>query len=103
MQAQTVQVSGAKPTFAKPASSDTVPRRTVLIVKNDSAASVDVTFLTEGQLPTGDDYPDKVYSVPASGEVWLPVLREYDRKDGTDPKVTFSATTSVTAAAVALR
>lgn len=103
MQAQTVKLAGTKPTFAKPAASDTVPRNSVLIVKNESASSVDVTFLTEGQLPTGDDFPDKVYSVAAAGEVWLPVLREYDRKDGTDPQVTFSATTSVTAAAVTLR
>jgi hypothetical protein len=103
MQLQTVKRAGTKPTFAKPTSSDTAPVGSALIVKNDSAGSIDVTLITEGVLPTGDDYPDKVYTVAAAGEVWIPVLREYQPAAGGDAAVTFSATTSVTAACVSTK
>lgn len=103
MQQQTVQLSGAKPTFSKPALADTVPVHSALIVKNDSAADITVTLVTEGKLGTGDDYPDKVYTVTVGGESWIPVIRDYIPADGSAPKVNFSATTSVTAAAVAIR
>lgn len=102
MQVQTVKLAGTKPTFAKPASSDTAPVKSTLIVVNDSAASIDVTLTTHGNLPTGDAYPDKVYSVAAAGEAWIPVLRDYQPVDGGPATVGFSATTSVTAACVSL-
>lgn len=103
MQAQKTSVSGAAPTFAEPALDDTAPLGSTLIVRNDSAGSVTVTLTTHGQLPTGDDFPDKVYTVAAAGEAWIPVtLSTYRPADGGDPPVAFSAVTSVTAACVTL-
>lgn len=102
MLAQKVVVAGTAPTFAAPTASDTVPMGSLLVVKNGSAAAITVTVVTVGNLPTGDDYPDKAYSVAASGERWIPVLEEaYRKTDGSgNAAVTFSATASVTAAAI---
>lgn len=101
MLVQKIGLSGAAPTFAAPAASDKVPVGSTLIVKNGSAASVTVTLVTPGTLATGDAYPDKSYTVAAGGEAWIPVLVEY-RASSASPgaPVTFSATASVTTAAV---
>jgi hypothetical protein len=92
-------LAGSAPTFTTPLSADTVEVGTLLIVKNGSGASINVTFDTPGSLPTGDAYPDKVYAVPAAGERWIPVLADY-RQPGGLANVAFSATASVTAAAI---
>lgn len=92
-------LAGTAPTFAAPASADTVEVGTLLIVKNASGASINVTFDTPGNLPTGDAYPDKVYAVPAAQERWIPVLTDYRQPSGL-ANVAFSATASVTAAAI---
>lgn len=75
----------------------------LLVVKNGAAASITVTIATTGSLPTGDDYPDKAYTVAASGERWIPVNQEaYRNTDGSGTAtVTFSSVASVTAAAIA--
>lgn len=103
MLAQKVVVAGTAPTFSAPTLSDTVPMGSLLVVKNGSASSITVTIATVGNLPTGDDYPDKVYTVAASGERWILVKEEaYRKADGSgNAGVTFSAITSVTAAAIA--
>lgn len=103
MQAQNV-VNGSAPVFAAPTASDTVPIGSVLIVKNGSASAVTVTVVTPGNLATGDAFPDKTFSVAASGEAWIRVnLAAYrDTTDSAVARVTFSAVASVTAAAVAL-
>jgi hypothetical protein len=95
-------IAGTAPTFAAPAASETVPVGTLLVVKNASAASVNVTLVTPGTLATGDAYPDKVYAVPAGQELWIPVLGEYMDPVSRVASVTFSATASVTAAAIVL-
>ena len=93
-------LAGTAPTFAAPAASDTVTVGSTLVVKNASASSINVTLITPGTLETGDAYPDKVYAVPAAQERWIPVLGVYlDPATGT-AAVTFSATASVTAAAI---
>lgn len=93
-------ISGAAPAFAAPAASDTVPIGSTLIVKNGSASSITVTMVTPGTLPTGDAYPDKAYTVAAGGEAWIPVRSEYRDPVTGVASVTFSATASVTAAAI---
>lgn len=94
------KLDGTAPTFAAPLSADTAAVGTVLIVKNASAGAITVTMVTPGTLETGDAYPDKAYSVPAGAERWIPVLKAYlDPATGL-AAVTFSATASVTAAAV---
>lgn len=92
---------GTPPTFAAPAASDTVQVGSTLIVKNASAAAITVTLVTPGNLGTGDAYPDKVYTVPATtGELWIPVYEDYRDPVTGVAAVTFSAVTSVTAAAI---
>jgi hypothetical protein len=94
-------IAGTPPTFAAPSASDTVQVGSTLIVKNGSGASITVTMATPGSLPTGDAYPDKAYTVVAGAEAWIPVLPEYRNTAGV-AAVTFSAVTSVTAAAISL-
>lgn len=96
---QMPRLDGTGPTYTAPAASETVEMGMVLIVKNGSAASINVTLDTPGNLPTGDAYPDKVYAVPAGAERWIPILRDYRQPSGL-ATVTFSATASVTVAAV---
>ena len=91
-------LAGTAPTFSTPAASETAEIGMMLIVKNGSAASITVTMATPNNLPTGDDYPDKVYTVAAGAERWIPVLPEYRQSTGL-ATVTFSATASVTVAA----
>lgn len=92
-------VVGNPPNYTAPAASETVEIGTLLIVKNASAGSVNVTCVTVDNLATGDAYPDKVYAVPAGEERWIPVLPDYRQPNGL-ATVTFSATASVTVAAI---
>jgi hypothetical protein len=92
-------LAGTAPTFSAPLSADTVEVGTILIVKNGSGASVNVTLDTPGNLNTGDAYPDKVYAVPAAGERWIPILPDYRQPSGL-ANVAFAATASVTTAAI---
>ncbi len=92
-------IAGTAPTFAAPLSADTVEVGTILIVKNASGASINVTLDTPGNLGTGDAYPDKVYAVAAAGEKWIPILTDYRQATGL-ANVAFSATASVTVAAL---
>lgn len=93
--------AGTAPVYAAPAASDTVQVGSTLIVKNASAAAITVTLVTPGNLPTGSDYPDKTYTVPATtGEVWIPVYEDYRNPTTGVAAVTFSAVASVTAAAI---
>ena len=95
----TPSLAGTAPTFTAPAATETVETGALLIVKNGSASSINVTFDTPGTLPTGDAYPDKVYAVPAGQERWIPVLPDYRQASGL-ANVAFSATASVTVAAI---
>jgi len=92
-------LTGTPPTFGAVAASETVEVNTLLIVKNASAASINVTLVTPGTLGTGDAYPDKVIAVPAAQERWIPVLPDYQAPGGL-ATVNFSATATVTAAAI---
>lgn len=93
-------IAGTAPVFAAPLASDTVEIGSTLIVKNTSAAAITVTLVTPATLGTGDAYPDKVYTVPATnGELWIPVLRDYKGSNGL-ATVNFSATAGVTAASI---
>lgn len=93
-------VAGTPPTYGAAAAGDTVRPGTTLVVKNGSASSITATLVTPGNLRTGDAYPDKQYTVAAGAEAWIPVLSDYaDPTDGL-ARVNWSATTSVTRAAV---
>jgi len=92
-------LAGTPPVFAAPSLSDTAQVGSTLVVKNGSAGAVTVTMVTPGNLPTGDAYPDKAYTVAAGAEAWIPVLSEYRNTAGV-AAVTFSAVASVTAASI---
>lgn len=98
----TVSVAGTGPTFAPAAAGDTAPigDRLWLEVRNGAGASMTVTLAAHRQLEYGGALPDKVYTVPASGEVRVPLLAAYT--DGTDglAHITYSSTTTVTRAVV---
>lgn len=99
----TPSVAGTAPTFAAAASGDTARCGSGywLVAKNTNIASRTVTITVPGNLPTGDAYPDKVYTLAAdTGEVWVPLLREYaDPADG-EAHLAWSATAGVTRAVV---
>ena len=102
--AQTVPaLAGTAPTFAAPSASDTAPVGSVLVVKNGGGSSINVTLTTPALLATGDAYPDRVIAVPAGAERWIPVLEEYRDPSTGSAAVAFSATASVTAAALSFR
>jgi len=96
---------GTAPTFGNAAANDTaeVGVGLWLIVKNASAGEVDFTIATPGLLTTGDAYPDKVYTVAAGAEAWVPLIADY--RDPTDgyAHITWESTTSVTRAVVRMR
>lgn len=92
-------LAGTPPTFTAPVTSDTAQVGSTLIVKNASAGAITVTMVTPGNLPTGDAYPDKAYTVGVGAEAWIPVLSEYRNTAGV-AAVTFSAVASVTAASI---
>ncbi len=104
---QTIGVSGAAPSFAAAASGDTAEigdgKHFYLEVKNTNAATRDVTIaVTTGtKLNTGATYPDRTYTVAANtGELRIPLVKEY--RDATDglAHITWSATSGVTRAVV---
>lgn len=102
--AQTVPVvAGTAPTFAAPLASDTAPVGSVLVVKNGSGSSINVTLSTPATLATGDAYPDRVVAVPAGAERWIPVLEEYRDPTTGLAAVAFSSVTSVMVAALSFR
>lgn len=97
---QTVpSIAGTPPTYTAPAASETAEVGMILIVKNGSASSINVTCVTLDNLATGDAYPDKVYAVAAGAERWIPILPEYRQANGL-ATINFSATASVTVAAI---
>lgn len=95
--------TGAAPAFAAAAAGDTAEcdPANVLIVKNGSAGSINVTVATPGNLPTGDAYPDKVYAVAAGAERWIPLVDAFrDPAQNGQAVISYSATASVTRAVV---
>jgi hypothetical protein len=97
-------IAGTAPDYDPAASGDTaeVGPGLWLIVKN-GGSSMTATLATPGNVVTGDAIPDKVYTVPGSGEAWIPLLEAY--RDATDQyaHITWSTLTSVTRAVVRVR
>lgn len=92
-------LAGTPPTFAVPNASEQVEVGNILIVKNGSASSINVTLVTPGTLGTGDAYPDKVIAVAAGAERWIPLLSDYQQAGGL-ATVNFSATAGISAAVI---
>jgi hypothetical protein len=78
------------------------PIGAVVVIRNGSGAPITVTFVTPGNLPNGDAYPDHTVSVPATtGERWIKLGPEYVNATG-QCDVTYSGVTSLTMAVVSL-
>lgn len=96
-------IAGGKPTFAAAAANDTARCGDgyYLIVRNGAGSSMTVTITVPGNLPTGDAYPDKVYTVAATtGEEWIPLLPVYTDPTDRLAHIAYSSTTTVTRALV---
>lgn len=112
MMVQSVKNDGTPPTFDPVTASDSMPfsPESTLIVRNASAAPVDITLVTPGNLGTGDEYPDKVVTCDAGTgttnevptEVWIPIAKDYVDPQTGQITVEYSAQTDVSAALVAL-
>lgn len=95
--------AGTKPTFVAASSSDTAPtgsgHNTFAVYKNAGALPVTLTVTAPGTNSYGEPNPDPTYTIGATtGEVWVPLHREYD-VDGLTT-LALSGTTSVTVAIV---
>lgn len=101
---QTLSVGGTAPTYAAAgASGDTAPVGSglVLHVKNDSAAAVTVTLVTPGAFK-GLAVADAAPSVPAGGDVFVPLDVIYRDPTTKRAAVSYSATASVNVAVLQL-
>lgn len=90
--------AGATPTYnTASAGGDKIqqPEGDIIIVRNGGGSSINMTLVTPGTLPNGDQYPDKVIAVPAGGERWVLLGPEYTDSNQ-QCSITWSATTSVT-------
>ena len=102
---QHITDAGTKPTFGAASTSDTAQigsgLNTFLVYKNGSASPVDITVVAPGNTEYGVAMPDKVVSVAASGEAWIPLRKDYDDATGL-ATITMADATSVTVALVRL-
>ena len=99
---QRITTNGTAPTFGAAQSGDTAETgpRVFMVVRNaDAVDPRTVTIAGQGDLETGDPYPDKEYTVPAEGEVWIPLLPVYRNEDG-EAEISYDDTTDVTRAVV---
>jgi hypothetical protein len=75
--------------------------RVFLLVRNGGASSLTVTISGVGQTGYGVDNPDKTFTVAAGADEAFPLLPAYgDPDDGGLAAIAWSATTSVTFAAL---
>lgn len=76
-----ISTAGTSPTLGAAVAGDQAQtgRAYFLVVRNSHASAPrTVTLATPGNLETGDAYPDKEYTVAATGgEVWIPLLDVY--------------------------
>lgn len=86
---QSLSDAGTAPTFATPGAADTVQygngNNTFVVVRNTHATvATTVTLDPAGKTDYNKDLPNNVVTVPAlTGEVWIPLRRDYDNGAGT--------------------
>lgn len=100
---RTIVDAGTVPATQAATASDTAAigngHNTFVVYKNGSGGSLTVTLVAPGNTGYGEPMPDKVVTVPAGEERWIPLRKEYD--DGTgSATITTSTQTSVTVALV---
>lgn len=98
-----ITADGVSANYVAAAAGDKVasPGRGVFItVKNGDAASMTCQVTPPGKTSYGVALPSKTWTIPASGEMDIPMLAEYgDPSDSGRVALTWSSTTTVTWAA----
>lgn len=84
---QTLVNAGTAPNFGAAAVSDTVEvgngRNTFVVYRNADAVNVKtVTISVPGNTSYGQPTPDPAIAVPASGQVWIPLRKEFADASG---------------------
>lgn len=81
---QNIVYAGTAPTFSAAAASDTaeVGKGKFVIYKNSSTAVDVVITVPTDNTPYSQTSPDVTYSVPNTGEVWIPLHSDYDTGAG---------------------
>jgi hypothetical protein len=101
---QNIVDAGTKPTFGAASTSDTVEigsgRNTFAVYKNTDATTEDITVVVPGNMAYGQPTPNPVLTIGATtGELWIPMRKEYD--DGTGrATITMTSATGITVAVV---
>lgn len=93
---QSMVDAGTKPTGVLPGATDRADvgsgTNTFLVYTNTSATPVTVTVKGYGNTTYGVAKPDNVLSlVVTTGELWIPLRKEYDQGDGLGAQITTSA------------
>jgi hypothetical protein len=96
---QTLVDAGTAPTFGNSSASDTAEigsgTNTFLVYRNTGGSEAVVTIDVPGNTSYGEPTPNKVVAVPATtGEVWIPVRREYRDPNVAGSRCTITATNS---------
>lgn len=105
---QSIVAAGTKPTLGAAALTDTAEVgngvNTFVVYKNSDSNAKTVTITAPGTNSYGEPNPDPAIALPAStGEIWIPLRKEYDAADGTGRcTLTVSGTGGVTGVTVAV-
>lgn len=101
--AKAITVDGVSATYNPAAAGDKVTtpdRGAFLTVKNGAGASMTLTITPPGKTGYNVANPAKVWTIPATGEMDIPMLTAYgDPADGGNIALAWSSTTTVTWAA----
>jgi hypothetical protein len=98
-----ITADGVSATYNPAAAGDKVTtpdRGAFLTVKNGAGSSMTLTITPPGKTPYGVTNPPKVWTIPATGEMDIPMLAAYaDPADSGRISLVWSSTTTVTWAA----
>lgn len=103
---QNIVAAGTAPTFGAASTSDTAEvgngTNTFAVYKNSDASTEDITVVVPGNTSYGEPNPDVTLTIGANtGELWIPLRKEYDAADGTGRcTITMASATGVTVAIV---
>ncbi|MFE0101156.1 hypothetical protein [Streptomyces sp. NPDC059009] len=105
---QNIVAAGTKPTFSAAALTDTAEvgngHNTFIVYKNTDSNAKTITITVLGLTAYGEQQPDPALTLGATtGELWIPLRREYDQADGLGrASITVSGTGGVTGVTVAV-
>ena len=93
---QTTVDAGTKPTGVLPGATDRADvgsgTNSFLVYTNTSATPVTVTIVGAGSTTYGVSKPNNVLTLAATtGELWIPLRKEYDQGDGLGAQITTNA------------